>query len=219
MTITAVIWDFDGTILDTEWPAYVAAQREFERLGVELPFEDWQDTIGTADHEPWWEVLRRRVGGFDEDDATLLGRYRALKNEMTDAADLMPGVRPLFERLADDGLPCGVASSSSVEWVERHCRRHGIWERFSSVATRTDVGVERTKPEPDLFTLAAERGQWSPADCLVIEDSKHGVEAARRAGMWVVAVPNRITAGQDFSAAHVVVESLVELDLDAALGW
>ncbi|MGI9606761.1 MAG: HAD family hydrolase [Acidimicrobiales bacterium] len=215
--IRSVIWDFDGTILDTEWPAYVSAEREFVRLGVDLRFDEWQNTIGSADHEPWWEVLRREAGGLGESDDTLLARYRGLKNELTDAADLLPGVASLFDHLRHRSVPNALASSSSLEWVERHTRRHGLWDRFVAVATRTDVGRARTKPEPDLFLLAAERAGFDAAHTLVIEDSAHGVAAAKRAGMRVVAVPNRITNGQDFSAADLVVDSLAGLDLDGIL--
>ena len=214
MSITTVIWDFDGTILDTEWPAWVSAKREFDRLDVALDLAEWQDTIGTADHEPWWEVLRRRAGGLGEPDDTVITRYRELKNELTDASGTMPGVDEAFRAIARSGRRSAVASSSSIGWVQRHLERLGLWTEVMAVATRTDVGVERTKPAPDLFLLAADRAGVDPAECLVIEDSRHGVHGAKAAGMTVVAVPNRITAGQDFSAADQVVESVAEIDLD-----
>ena len=213
MTLSAIIWDFDGTILDTEWPAFVSASREYERYGRTLSLADWATTIGTADHEPWWEVLRRELGGFDEPDEVLITRYRAFKNEITDASPLMPGVADRFAQAADLQLRCAVASSSPIEWVERHTRARGLWDRLAAVATRTDVGQTRTKPEPDLFLLAAERAGVDPRHCLVIEDSHHGVEAARRAGMRVVAVPNRITHLHDFADADLVVDSLEDLDI------
>ena len=218
MTITTVIWDFDGTILDTEWPTYVSAKREFDRLGVELELTEWQATIGTADHEPWWEVLRARAGGLGEPDEIVLGRYRELKNGLTDAAELMPGVEAAFGEVEASGRSSAVASSSSLEWVERHVRRHGLWHHLVAVATRTDVGVKRTKPAPDLFLLAAERAGVDPVGCLVIEDSAHGVAAAKAAGMTVVAVPNRITAGQEFGDADHVFDSVESIDLAALLG-
>jgi len=206
-----VIWDFDGTILDTEWPTFAAAQVEFERYGVEIDLAAWQATLGSADHEPWWEGLRRAVGGFDESDDDLLTRYRKLKNELTDARDLREGVREYFGHVHDQGLQSALASSSPIHWVERHTKRHGLWDSFVSVATRTDVGAKRTKPEPDLFVLAADRANIDPARCLVIEDSHHGVTAAKAAGMRVVATPHRLTETQDFSAADRVVNSLTEL--------
>lgn len=212
-----VIWDFDGTILDTEWPAYEAAQREFERLGVTLQFSLWQETIGSANHEPWWEHLRREAGGLGEPDEDVIARYRAHKNALTDSYDLLPGVRTAFVRLDELSVASAVASSSHLEWVERHTRRHGLWTSFTAVATRTDVGAERTKPHPDLFLLAAERAQADPSRCVVIEDSVHGVTAAKAAGMTVVAIPNRITTGQDFSDADRVLGSLDAVSIDDVL--
>lgn len=213
MPLTAVIWDFDGTILDTEWPAVEAARAEFERVGLELDLSEWAETVGTANHEPWLEVLRRQASGLDEPDDVIMARYRGRKNETTDAAHLLPGVSETFAQLDGLGLPCALASSSSIEWVERHTRRHGLWHRFASVATRTDVGHERTKPEPDLYLLAAERAGFAADGCLVIEDSHHGVAAAKAAGMRVIAVPNRITSTHDFRHADLVLESLGQLDL------
>jgi beta-phosphoglucomutase-like phosphatase (HAD superfamily) len=212
-----VIWDFDGTILDTEWPAYAAAKREYDRLGVELSFAAWQDTVGSADHRPWWEVLRNEVGHLGVPDEVVIARYRAHKNELTDSYDLLPGVRSAFDRLAELMVSTAIASSSPIDWVERHTKRHGLWGHFVAVATRTDVGAERTKPHPDLFLLAAERADVDPENCVVIEDSAHGVTAARAAGMRVVAVPNRITTGQDFSHAHQVCTSLEDLAIDEVL--
>lgn len=86
-----------------------------------------------------------------------------------------------------------------------------------AVATQTDVGIERTKPHPDLFLLAAERAEREPEQCVVIEDSAHGVTAARAAGMSVVAIPNRITSGQDFSDANLVVDSLERVSMQEVL--
>ena len=217
MQITTVIWDFDGTILDTEWPTFVSAKREFDRMGIELDLEEWQETIGTADHDPWWEVLRERAGGLGEPDDIVLGRYHKLKNELTDAATLMPGVKAGFDTVSATGHRSAVASSSSIEWVERHIRRHGLWHHLVAVATRTDVGVKRTKPAPDLFLLAAERAEVDPEACLVIEDSFHGVVGAKAAGMTVIAVPNRITTGQDFTAADLVVDSVESIDFHSFL--
>ena len=212
-----VIWDFDGTILDTEWPAYEAAKLEYERLGVEIHFGAWRDSIGSANHEPWWEHLRREVGELGEPDEVVIARFRAYKNALTDSYDLRPGVRSAFSRLSELAVSCAVASSSPLDWVERHTTRHGLWEHFTSVATQSDVGAERTKPHPDLFLLAASRADCEPSRCLVIEDSANGVAGANAAGMPVVAVPNRITAGQDFSHADLVLDSLADISVDDLL--
>lgn len=207
-----VIWDFDGTILDTEWPTFAAAQVEFERYGVEIDLAAWQATLGSADHEPWWEGLRRAVGGFDESDDELLTRYRKRKNELTDARDLRPGVQDLMDQLFASPVTQAVASSSPLSWVEKHLRRNDLWDRMTTVVTRDDVGAERTKPHPDLFLLAAERAGFEPTRCVVIEDSHHGVTAAKAAGMYAIATPHRLTESQDFSAADVVIARNPEED-------
>ena len=210
-----VIWDFDGTILDTETPTFEAASREYERHGLAPDLAVWQETLGSAQHEPWWEDLRRRAGGFSEPDQALFDRYDTEKDGLIAASELRPGVQASFDSFAVDSIPVALASSSPIEWVEEHTKRHGLWNSFVAVATRTDVGAERTKPHPDLFLLAAERAGFEPADCLVIEDSNHGVAAAKTAGMKVVAFPNPMTRSQDFSAADLVVDTLVGLQLDA----
>lgn len=218
MSIRAVIWDFDGTILDTEWPAFYAAKVEYDRVGLELSFEGWSNTIGTANHRTWSDFLHEQAGDRIDSPELVETRYRTLKNEMTNNNPVMPGVESVFDQIAELGLGCALASSSPIEWVQRHTTRLGFWDRFQGVATRTDVGRERTKPHPDLFLLAAERADLDPQVCLVIEDSNHGVTAANAAGMTAVAVPNRLTVRHDFSHAAARFDSLEELDLNDWVG-
>ena len=206
-----VIWDFDGTILDTEWPGFVSASREYERYGREIDIPTWSQRLGSAQYEPWWEQLRRDVGEFDEPDDDLVMRYRAYKNELTDASDALPGVRELLDELGQRQVACAVASSSPRYWLDRHLPRLGLVEHFPVIVSRDDVGADRTKPHPDLFLLAAERSDVDPTKCLVIEDTSHGVVAAKAAGMSVIGVPHRLTEMQDFSQADQVVGSLDEL--------
>ena len=209
--VDLVIWDFDGTMVDTEWPAFVSASREFERYGRVNDPEVWQNLLGSATAGPWWEQLREDVGGFDESDDEILARYQSYKNELTDALDALPGVRGLLDAFADNGKKLAVASSSPRSWLDRHLPRLGLIERFPVIVSRDDVGAERTKPHPDLFLLAAQRSDVSPERALVIEDSNHGVVAAKTAGMSVVAVPHRLSKMQDFSLADRVAESLEDL--------
>ncbi len=206
--IDLVIWDFDGTILDTEWPAYASATLEYERYGQRIDLARWQATLGSAVAKPWWAQLRDDVGGFDESEEEFLERYRAYKNELTDAKDVLPGVRGVLGAFDARGVGFALASSSPRYWLDRHLPRLGLVERFPVVISSDDVGTDRTKPHPDLFVLAAERSGVVPDRCLVIEDTNHGVVAAKAAGMSVVAVPHRLTEMQDFSQADRVLSSL-----------
>ena len=209
--IDLVIWDFDGTIVDTEWPAFQSATREFKRFGKEIDVEVGSQSLGSAGYELWWKGQQREVGGFGESDDEFLARYRAYKNELTDANDLLPGVDQLMAAFETRGIAAAIASSSPRYWVDSHLPRLGLVERIPIIITRDDVGLDRTKPHPDLFLLASERSGVDPSRCLVIEDTNHGVVAAKAAGMYAIGVPHKLTKMQDFSQADRVVSSLEEL--------
>ena len=208
----AVIFDFDGLILDTEWPAFVSVVEVFEAHGAELPLVEWQSRIGRGDNAPWPVLLEKALGrSLDHDELT--ERRRARKDEMTEANPIQPGVVELLDQAEVLGLGKAVASSSPISWVGRHLDRLGILERFGAVRTQDDV--DRAKPWPDVFLAAAAALGVAPERAVVFEDSHNGVIAAKEAGMFCVAVPNRITEGLDFSDADLVVTSLAEIDLAA----
>ena len=206
----AVIFDFDGLILDTEWPAFVSVVEVFEAHGAQLPLADWQHRIGRADNAPWPLLLEEAVGRSLDHDA-LIEQRRVRKDALTDANPVLPGVVELLDQAERLGLAAGVASSSPISWVGRHLDRLGLHQRFGAVRTSDDVA--RAKPWPDVFLAAAGALGVRPHRTVVFEDSHHGVVAAKEAGMFCVAVPNRITADLDFSAADLVVDSLTEIDL------
>lgn len=210
----AVIFDFDGLILDTEWPAFVSVLEVFEAHGAELPLAKWQHRIGRGDNAPWTELLEVTLGRPLDHDR-LMTQRRERKDAMTDANPIQPGVVDLLDQAETLGLARGVASSSPISWVGRHLDRLGIIDRFAAVRTQDDV--ERTKPWPDVFLAAATALEVRPERAVVFEDSRNGVLAAKEAGMFCVAVPNRITAGMDFSDADLVVSSLADVDLAALM--
>lgn len=210
----ALVFDFDGLILDTEWPAYITVAEAFQAHGVEMPLERWQSRIGRGDNPPWTEWLAAEVDG-EVDHAKVDETRRVRKNRLTEANELQPGVLGLLDAAAHHGLKTAVASSSPLSWVGRHLERHRILDRFDAVRTRDDV--QQAKPWPDVFLAASDALGVKPSRVIVFEDSVNGVIAAKDAGMFCVAVPNRITIGGDFSRADLVVESLVAVDLPALL--
>ena len=126
----------------------------------------------------------------------------------------LPGVTELLDELGAAGVPAGVASSSEVAWLERHLGRLGLLDRFAVLA-----GVDRVggvgKPAPDVYHLACAELEAEPARSVALEDSGHGVAAARAAGMAVVAVPSRITRFTSLTDADLVVDSMSAVSLDA----
>jgi HAD superfamily hydrolase (TIGR01509 family) len=212
--MTAVLaLDFDGTVLDTEWPAYQAAAELWGEFGVELTVADWAWRIGTAGHDNPFVELERRLGRAL--DPALDARRVARKNQLTDEAPLNAGVLAWLDEAEALGVPVGIASSSPASWVERNLERLGLRARFACLACCDEVLP--AKPDPASYRHAVEQLGGDPSASVAVEDSEHGVRAARGAGLFVVAVPHDLTAHMDLSGADAVVDSLVAFSLGDAL--
>ncbi len=209
MTFKAVLFDFDGVLVDTEWAIYDAWHRTFRENGHPLPLEVYNQCIG-SDFNTWSPKthLEELTGAaFDWHD---LDSKRQEKIESDLAGEgPMPGAVELLETLSSLGIPRAVVSSSSPHWVDGWLERLDLRKHFDQVVRRGDA--PRIKPAPDLYLEAAKRLGLDPAECLVIEDSFNGVKAAIAAGMPVWAVPNRVTACLDFSLADAVLSDLFEV--------
>lgn len=206
---SCLIFDFDGTILDTEETIYLSWAELWEQHGHEMPLAQWQAGIGTVDAFDPWRELEDRLGSSL--DPALRGRRRARRDQLL--ADRGPrlGVMAWLEEAEALGLPIGVASSSPPDWVEGHLRRLGLRDRFMCLVCCE--GALPAKPDPTSYRLACERLGATPAWSVAVEDSPNGVLAAVGAGLLTVAVPHALTASLDLSAADVLVESLEELSL------
>ena len=210
MPIDALVFDFDGLILDTELPEYLSVRAEFEAHGLELRMADWLGIIGRGDNPPWIERLERELGSAVEREV-VEARWRAAKTEMILRGEVLPGVVDLLDAADGHGIPAGVASSSSRPWVVGHLERLGLLDRFVTVRTRDDV--ERAKPWPDLFLAVAADLDARPAHTVAFEDSHNGARAAVDAGLFCVVAPNELTRAQDLDHADLVVASLADVSL------
>jgi HAD superfamily hydrolase (TIGR01509 family) len=212
--MTAVlVLDFDGTVLDTEWPAYRAAAELWEAHGIELTIDMWAARIGThARLDPFHE-LQERLGRTL--DPALNEQRIARKNALTDEMPLNPGVLSWLEDAERLGVRVGIASSSPSSWVERNLDRLALRERFHCLACCEDDLP--AKPNPASYVHAIEQLGGDPSVSVAVEDSANGIAAAVTAGLFTVAVPHDLTAHMDLSSAHVVVESLESLSLEDAL--
>jgi HAD superfamily hydrolase (TIGR01509 family) len=211
--LRAVVFDFDGLVVDTETTALASWQELYARFGERVPLDRWRDLIGTWD-AAWSPAaeLESRVGRA-LDWETLEPERRAREIALADAQPLLPGVLARLDECRDRGVWTAVASSSSRGWVEHHLERLGIRDRFCALATRDDVA--RTKPDPELYVLALAMLGVEPDAALAFEDSVHGVVAAKGAGVTVVAVPGPFMRNADFSAADLRLDSLADLTLAA----
>jgi len=210
MTLRALVFDFDGLILDTELPQYLTVKAEFEAHGVDLPMDQWLDIIGRVDHDHWLDWLER-VAPEPIEREVVHARRLAKHHELVWANEVLPGVIEVLDQADDLGVPAAVASSSHRPWVDGHLERLGLLPRFALTVTREDV--ERAKPWPDLYLAALGRLGVDPIGAVAIEDSHNGCRAAKDAGMVCVVVPNELTRQQDLAHADLVVASLLEVDL------
>jgi HAD superfamily hydrolase (TIGR01509 family) len=208
MEFSAVLFDFDGVLVDTEWAIYQAWLRTFEDHGHDLPLEVYTRCIGSdfATWSPKTHLEDLTGAAFDWHDLDTR-RQADIMAELADAGP-MHGVVSLLEKLKAEGTPLAVVSSSSHAWVDGWLEKLGLVGYFQEVVCRGDA--PRIKPAPDLYLEAAKRLGLAPANCLVIEDSLNGLNSATAAGMPAWAVPNRVTASLDFSQAARILESLAD---------
>ena len=208
--VRAVVFDFDGLILDTEEPVYRSWLEVYQAHGEELPFERWVQIVGstTVEFHPQHHLEERLGRPLPKE---VLDRRIGRRTEMILANHLLPGVVQHIEAAKAAGLKVGVASSSTKEWVRGHLARLDILDRFDCLRCRDDVA--NAKPEPDLYIAVLDCLGVPAAEAFAIEDSPNGVLAAKRAGMRCVAIPNSITARLDLGQADVLLGSLAEVTL------
>jgi HAD superfamily hydrolase (TIGR01509 family) len=208
--IRAIVFDFDGLILDTEEPVYRSWLEVYQAHGEELPFERWVQIVGstTTGFHPQHHLEERLGRALPKE---VLDRRIGRRTELVLAQKLLPGVVSQIDQAKAMGLKVGVASSSTAEWVRGHLARLGILEKFDCLRCRDDVA--NAKPEPDLYIAVLDCLGVIAAEAFAIEDSPNGVMAAKRAGLRCVAIPNSITAKLDLSGADVLLRSLAELTL------
>ncbi len=164
----------------------------------------------TADPPAAYELLERHLGRSIDRDAVRVRRARR-ESELLARELPLPGVRALLEAAREARLLLAVASSSDRAWVRGHLERFRLLPLFHAIACADDV--ERTKPFPDLYLAALARLEVVAGEAVAFEDSPHGVSAAKRAGLFCVAVPNRVTRGGDFASADMVIPSLSDVAL------
>ena len=212
MKLNALIFDFDGLILDTETPEVHVWQTIFREHGHELPVDEWAKTIGGYGISTYDAATHlSQLTGLDP--APLRARYRSESDAVIHASPILPGVMDLLDAAADRNVRRAVASSSPHAWVDSHLSRLGLAARFDAVICSDDVAPGRTKPNPDLFLLAAERLKVQKDAAVIFEDSPNGVRAAKSAGIFVVAVPNPLTIRLGVDGANLTVNSLAEVTL------
>lgn len=215
MTVRALVFDFDGLILETERPDYQTWHEIYQEHGLDLPLGSWVTIIGGG--QGGWDPFSALVEqlGHDVDRTQVLKRAKARHLELVAELEVLPGVREALNEARRLGLQLGVASSSSRGWVEHHLERLGLIGWFHCVRCREDVAA--TKPDPELYLSVCRCLGIEPTEAVAFEDSPNGIAAARAAGLACVAIPNPLTVDLDLSAADLRLNSLADLPLRSLL--
>jgi HAD superfamily hydrolase (TIGR01509 family) len=204
----AVLFDFDGVLVDTEWAIYEAWLETFRAESQDLPLELYTRCIG-SDFATWSPktYLEELTGATYDWVAKDEARQVVIRRDLEQAGP-MPGVVDLLRKLKVLKVPCAVVSSSSHDWVDGWLAKLELADFFQTTVCRGDV--PRIKPAPDLWLEALRRLDVSGSETLAIEDSLNGVKSAKAAGLNVWAIPNRCTAELDFSQADQRLGSMTD---------
>jgi HAD superfamily hydrolase (TIGR01509 family) len=214
----ALIFDFDGLILDTETADVRAWSDIYAEYGFTFPLESWALIIGGTGAASFDAAVHlQTLLGDPLDLEALQARQNHISHSFVFQQPVLPGVMDYLHTAKRLGLKLAIASSSPHSWVDTHARRLGIFDYFDKVICADDVGAGRTKPNPDLFLLALDRLQVRKNEAIVFEDSPNGVQAAKRAGIFVVAVPNSVTSQLSIENANMILRSLADLSLPELL--
>ena len=212
--VSAVVFDFDGLLMDTESTSLASWRYEWSQWGLSL-----DETTFFADHggdmtEERYAELAAAVGPAYDRQASHARRL-AYRDRLHQELDLAAGISGWLDEAASLGLRLAVASSSPRFWVTGHLARAGIVEMFEVLACGDEVA--RHKPAPDVYALALHRLGVAGGSAVAVEDTAHGVAAAQGAGLRCIAIPNPFAIRAKFSAADLVLTSAAEMPLRVAL--
>lgn len=214
-----MIFDFDGTIADTETVEFESVERVWNDHGLSYGIERWSQIVGQSWAPGWVNDLHDQLRARGEvppsvDDLHRLQHDRKLV--LLDALAPRPGIVELLDAAAHNGVPVGIASNSPLRWVESRLDQLGLRDRFGVLST-IDI-ASRPKPDPAPYREACEALGARPAFSVAFEDSTTGTASAVAAGLFTVACAGPLTRGHDLGAAHLVVDSHAALSLVTLTG-
>ncbi|QQY80324.1 HAD superfamily hydrolase (TIGR01509 family)/HAD superfamily hydrolase (TIGR01549 family) [Keratinibaculum paraultunense] len=210
----AIIFDMDGVIIDSE-PLHCKLEREIlKELGGKITEEEHNAFIGTTDYH-MWSILKEKFNiKKPVDEIIQMKKERFIKN--IHMLNLVDNVEEFIEKLHKKGYPMGLASSNNRKIVNLIVNKFKLDKYFNVIISGEDVS--KGKPHPEIFLKTAEKMGVEPHNCLVIEDAKNGVIAAKAAGMKCIGFKNPNSGEQDLSQADLIISSYDELDLNTLKG-
>ncbi|MGV8074287.1 MAG: HAD family hydrolase [Syntrophobacteraceae bacterium] len=220
LSLSAVIFDCDGVLVDTEPLHYRAFQEVLSPMGLGFGYEHYLKAyIGFDDRDAFLEAFREagRSVEPDELEQIIKGKSLALQRITSNGISSFPGVVTLVRELIANKVPLAVASGSLHSEVEAFTTALGLRDAFRVIVAADDV--TRSKPDPETYSKVLEKFRecqalknLEPFSCVAIEDTPAGIESAKSAGLYVIGVANSYPIGRLRGLADHIVESLTELD-------
>ncbi|MEJ8306311.1 HAD family phosphatase [Saccharibacillus sacchari] len=209
--IEAFIFDMDGVIIDSEPMHFEVDRKVMEYYGYPITQEKLEGYVGMTNPELWKAI--REEFGMAQTVEEIIEYQLGHKIEVLRAAEMQPieGIRELLAELKKGNIPRAVASSSPPVFIEAVLEKFGLRNEFQVVVSGEQV--PKGKPAPDVFLRAAEQLGVDPARCVVLEDSKHGIDAAKAAGMCCIGFVNPNSGNQDLSRANLIVNRIGDIKL------
>lgn len=214
MAVEAVVFDFDGLMMDTESTMLASWQQLWRWHGLELDTSTFFADHGGDLNDSRYAALAAAVGPA-YDQAVSHTRRLAYRDRLNESLELMPGIADWLSRAGQLGMRLAVATSSPRGWASKHLAGRGSLAAFEFLACGDEVA--RPKPDPGVYLLALERLALPAGRVVAVEDSPHGVAAAQAAGLRCVAIPNRHADAARFAAADLVLASAAHQRLDEVL--
>lgn len=211
--INTVIFDMDGVIVDTEPVHRYAYFKHFDELNVLVTDEMFATYTGNSTRNVFQKL--KTTFEIDHEVEDLIQRKRAIFNDAFDTKEdlfLIEGVENLIKNLHSNGFELIVASSASKVTIERVFKRFHLHQYFSNIVSGEDF--PKSKPHPAIFEHAASLSKFPKNECIVIEDSWNGIEAAVGAGIFCVGYNSEHSKMQDLSKANVIVNHFDELSIE-----
>jgi HAD superfamily hydrolase (TIGR01509 family) len=205
--LRAVLFDFDGVILDSETVLYESWQRTYVAHGCSLSLDLWAANVGGYNYDVFDPLDHlEKLHGHPIDKEAVNAARRACYLHHVCRQDALPGVREAVMAVNTSGLKLAVVSSSSRRWVQGHLQRLGLDSFFDALCCGDEV--EKVKPDPELYLTALKRLGVRAKEACAIEDSPKGLTAAQAVGLYCIAVPNTVTRSSKLSGYSRMLASL-----------